>query len=60
METVSIAENLKKAGIDLGRLGNLLKVKQETGIENINYKKTIDIISKIAEENKNERSKEDE
>lgn len=60
METVSIAENLKKAGIDLGRLGNLLKVKSENTIENVNYKKTVDILSKIVEENKSERSKDDE
>lgn len=61
METVSIFENLKKAGLNLGKLGNILKVKfEETGIENINYKKTIEIINKIAEENKTERSKEDE
>lgn len=60
METVSIAENLKKAGIDLGRLGNLLKVKSENPIENVNYKKTVDILSKIVEENKSERSKDDE
>lgn len=60
METVSIAENLKKAGINLGYLTSVLKVKSEQGIENVNYKKTIEIISKIAEENKNERSKEDE
>lgn len=60
METVSIAENLKKAGINLGYLTSVLKVKSEQGIENVNYKKTIEIISKIAEENKNERSKDDE
>ena len=29
MEVVSILENLKKAGIDLGRLGDLLKIKPE-------------------------------
>lgn len=60
METVSIAENLKKAGINLGYLTSVLKVKSEQGIENVNYKKTIEIISKIAEENNNERIKEDE
>lgn len=27
MEVISIAENLKKAGIDLGKLGDLLKIK---------------------------------
>lgn len=29
MEVISILENLKKAGIDLGKLGDLLKVKPE-------------------------------
>ena len=60
METVSIAENLKKAGINLGYFGSVLKVKSEQGIENVNYKKTVDILTKIVEENKNERSKDDE
>lgn len=29
MEVISIAENLKKAGIDLGKLGELLKIKSD-------------------------------
>lgn len=29
MEVISILENLKKAGIDLGRIGELLKIKKE-------------------------------
>lgn len=29
MEIISIGENLKKAGIDLGKLGEILKVKKE-------------------------------
>ena len=59
METVSIAENLKKAGIELGAIGSVLKVKSdEDTIKNINYQKTIEIMKKITEEN--ERSKQDE
>lgn len=37
MEIVSILENLKKAGIDIGKLGNILKDKYEDNtIENVN------------------------
>lgn len=36
MEIISIMENLKKAGIDLGKLGELLKVKQDEKTINVN------------------------
>lgn len=36
MEIISILENLKKAGIDLGKLGELLKVKKEETTINVN------------------------
>lgn len=36
METISILENVKKAGIDLGKLGELLKIKQEENEESEN------------------------
>ena len=37
METISIFENLKKAGIDLGGLANILKEKSEKDLnENVN------------------------
>lgn len=36
MEIISILENLKKAGIDLGKLGELLKVKAEEETINVN------------------------
>ena len=39
METVSILENVKKAGIDLGKLGELLKIKQEENTINLVVKK---------------------
>lgn len=39
METISILENLKKAGIDLGKLGELLKIKQEENTINLVVKK---------------------
>ena len=55
MEVVSIAENLKKAGIEIGRIGNILKTESGETINNVNYKKTVEIISKISEENKKER-----
>ena len=38
MEIISILENLKKAGIDLGKLGELLKVKREEETINVNIK----------------------
>lgn len=44
MEIVSITENLKKGGINLGWLGSILKVKDETGIKNINYQQTMDVL----------------
>ena len=39
METISILENLKKAGVDLGKLGELLKIKQEENTINLVVKK---------------------
>ena len=36
MEIISIMENLKKAGIDLGKLGELLKIKTEDETINVN------------------------
>lgn len=38
METISILENVKKAGIDLGKLGDLLKIKQEDNTINLVFK----------------------
>ena len=29
MEIISIAENLEKTGIDLGKIGEILKIKEE-------------------------------
>lgn len=39
MEVISILENLKKAGIDLGKLGELLKIKQDENTINLVVKK---------------------
>ena len=39
METISILESLKKAGVDLGKLGELLKIKQEDNTINLVVKK---------------------
>lgn len=36
MEIISILENLKKAGINLGKLGELLKVKKDDETINVN------------------------
>lgn len=36
MEIISILENLKKAGVDLGKLGELLKIKTEEKTINVN------------------------
>ena len=38
MEIVSILENLKKAGVDLGKLGELLKIKAENETIDVNIK----------------------
>lgn len=38
MEIVSILENLKKAGVDLGKLGELLKIKQDNETIDVNIK----------------------
>lgn len=45
METISILENVKKAGIDLGKLGDLLKIKQEENTINLVVKKENEEIS---------------
>lgn len=39
MEVISIMENIKKAGIDLGKLGELLKIKPEENTINLVVKK---------------------
>ena len=39
METISIMENMEKAGIDLGKLGELLKLKPEEETINLLIKK---------------------
>lgn len=39
MEVISILENIKKAGIDLGRLGEILKIKPEENTINLVVKK---------------------
>lgn len=36
MEIISILENIKKAGVDLGKLGELLKIKTEEKTINVN------------------------
>ena len=41
MELVSIFENLKKAGINLGKLGDILKVKPEENSINLIVKKEV-------------------
>ena len=45
MEIISIFENLKKAGVDLGKLGELLKIKSDNEEVDVN-------INKIEEDNK--------
>lgn len=55
MEVVSILENLKKAGFNIGKLGNLLKEKQDLS-ENANN--LINKVEKVI--NYNEKEKEDE
>lgn len=35
MEIISIAENLEKAGIDLGKIGEILKIKEEENTLNL-------------------------
>lgn len=39
MEIISILENLKKSGLDLGKLGDLLKIKTEENTINLVVKK---------------------
>lgn len=38
MEVISILENVKKAGIDLGKLGELLKIKSDNTEVDVNIK----------------------
>lgn len=38
MEVISILENIKKAGVDLGKLGELLKIKNDNEEINVNLK----------------------
>ena len=48
MEIVSILENLKKAGVDLGKLGELLKIKSDSDTIDVNI---TNIENKESEEN---------
>lgn len=48
MELVSILENVKKAGVDLGKLGELLKIKPE--------EKTVNVIVKNEDEGNEENN----
>ena len=59
MEIVSIGENIKKAGIDLGRLGDILKEKSDSNLtENVsNLIKKVEI---VAEENKKGENEDNE
>lgn len=47
MEIISIFENLKKAGVDLGKLGELLKIKTDNTEIDVN-------INEVKEDTKNE------
>ena len=40
MEVISIFENLKKAGIDLGKLGEILKIKSDNEEIDVNIKES--------------------
>lgn len=51
METVSIFENLKKAGLDLGKLGEILKEKAEN-TTNENLEKLNNTLEEIKKEGK--------
>lgn len=42
MEVISIFENLKKAGVDLGKLGEILKIKSDNEEIDINIKESED------------------
>lgn len=42
MEVISIFENLKKAGIDLGKLGEILKIKSDNEEVDVNIKESED------------------
>lgn len=52
MEIVSILENLKKAGIDIGRLGNILKDKTENDLAETVNKLSNTIDNSINKEDK--------
>lgn len=39
MEIISIFENIKKAGVDLGKLGEILKIKSDNEEVDVNIKK---------------------
>lgn len=52
MEIVSILENLKKAGVDLGKLGELLKIKSENDTIDVNIK-TLKIRRKTKNDKRN-------
>ena len=42
MEVISIFENLKKAGVDLGKLGEILKIKSDNEEVDVNIKESED------------------
>ena len=42
METISMLENIQKAGIELGRLGDLLKIKPDENTVNLVIKKDVE------------------
>lgn len=42
MEVISIFENLKKAGVDLGKLGEILKIKSDNKEVDVNIKESED------------------
>lgn len=42
METISMLENMQKAGIELGRLGDLLKIKPDENTVNLVIKKDVE------------------
>lgn len=42
MEEISIFENLKKAGVDLGKLGEILKIKSDNEEVDVNIKESED------------------
>ena len=42
MEVISIFENIKKAGVDLGKLGEILKIKSDNEEVDVNIKESED------------------